>query len=94
MRTDGDTAIIEFSNVGGGLVSKGGELTRFEVAGPDGNFVIAQATIVGSTVHVRADAVKVPTFVRYGWADNPDTCNLYNEEGLPASPFTTQTSPG
>ncbi len=26
---------------------------------------------------------------KYGWADNPDTINLYNKEGLPASPFST-----
>jgi sialate O-acetylesterase len=26
--------------------------------------------------------------VRYAWAANP-TCNLYNQAGLPASPFRT-----
>jgi sialate O-acetylesterase len=31
-----------------------------------------------------------PVAVRYGWADNP-ACNLYNKEGLPASPFRTDT---
>jgi sialate O-acetylesterase len=25
--------------------------------------------------------------VRYAWADNPEGANLYNNEGLPASPF-------
>jgi len=25
----------------------------------------------------------------WGWADNPDTANLYNKEELPASPFST-----
>ena len=25
--------------------------------------------------------------MRYAWADNPEGANLYNIEGLPASPF-------
>lgn len=29
-----------------------------------------------------------PVAVRYGWANSP-RCNLYNQEGLPASPFRT-----
>jgi sialate O-acetylesterase len=33
--------------------------------------------------------VKDPVAVRYAWADNPDDANLYNKEGLPASPFRT-----
>src|SRR5690606_525103 len=31
-----------------------------------------------------------PVAVRYGWERNPD-CNLYNAEGLPASPFRSDT---
>jgi sialate O-acetylesterase len=31
--------------------------------------------------------------VRYAWADNP-VANLYNAEGLPASPFRTDDWPG
>ena len=34
-----------------------------------------------------------PVAVRYGWANNP-VCNLYNKEGLPASPFRTDDWPG
>jgi len=34
-----------------------------------------------------------PAAVRYAWADNP-VCNLYNQEGLPASPFRTDDWPG
>jgi sialate O-acetylesterase len=30
---------------------------------------------------------------RYAWADNP-LCNLYNQAGLPASPFRTDNWPG
>lgn len=33
------------------------------------------------------DEVSDPIYVRYAWADNPENANLYNKEGLPASPF-------
>jgi sialate O-acetylesterase len=71
-----------------GLVAKGGELTGFEVAGADGKFVPAVAKIDGNEVLASSDAVPEPRFVRYGWANNPQ-CNLFNGEGLPASPFTS-----
>jgi sialate O-acetylesterase len=41
---------------------------------------------------VTSPQVPKPTAVRYAWADNPDGCNLYNREGLPAAPF--RTDPG
>ncbi len=77
-----------FTHAGGGLVAKGGPLKGFEIAGADKKFVSAEARIDGGTVVVSAASVTAPAFVRYGWADNPD-CNLYNSEGLPASPFRT-----
>lgn len=33
-----------------------------------------------------------PLYVRYAWADNPEGANLYNIEGLPASPFEAAVS--
>jgi sialate O-acetylesterase len=69
-------------------MAKGGDLTGFEVAGADGKFVAATAKIDGNTVVVTSDAVMEPRFVRYGWANSPQ-CNLFNGEGLPASPFTS-----
>jgi sialate O-acetylesterase len=72
-----------------GLVVKEGELTGWEVAGADGKFVPATAKIDGNTVVATSDAVTEPRFVRYGWASSPQ-CNLFNGEGLPASPFTSQ----
>lgn len=72
-----------------GLIAKGGELTGFEVAGRDGQFVPATARIEGITVVVSSPSVSEPAAVRYGWANNP-VCNLFNGEGLPASPFTSE----
>jgi sialate O-acetylesterase len=34
--------------------------------------------------------VAAPVKARYGWAINPEGCNLYNAAGLPASPFRSQ----
>jgi sialate O-acetylesterase len=68
--------------------STGAELVGFTVCGKDGKFHNARATIQGPTVIVTSDAVSEPVAVRYGWADHP-LCNLFNAEGLPASPFRT-----
>jgi sialate O-acetylesterase len=80
--------IISFSNIGNGLISNDGEaLSEFAIAGEDKAFVWANAKIEGDTVIVWSDTIENPKYVRYAWADNPDNPNLYNEEGLPASPF-------
>ena len=71
-----------------GLTAKGGVVTGFEVAGADGKFSPATATIEGATVLASSPAVPEPHFVRYGWANSPQ-CNLFNGDGLPASPFTS-----
>lgn len=87
---DGNKIILSFTNVGSGLItSDGEELSQFAIAGADKKFVWAKAKIEGDKVVVWNDAVANPMYVRYAWADNPDNPNLYNKEGLPASPFRT-----
>lgn len=87
---DGNRIILSFTNTGTGLVSNdGGELSQFAIAGDDKKFVWAKAKIEGDKVIVWNDDVPNPLYVRYAWADNPDNPNLYNKEGLPASPFRT-----
>jgi sialate O-acetylesterase len=84
--------IIDFDHVGGGLVARGSadrHLAGFAIAGADRRFVWASAKIEGERVAVWNPEVEVPVAVRYAWADNPDTANLFNREGLPASPFRT-----
>lgn len=73
--------------------STGTPLIGFTVCGRDKVFEPAKAEIVGSTVVVTSDKVDAPLAVRYGWANHP-ICNLYNREGLPASPFRTDDFPG
>ncbi|MCD0487117.1 sialate O-acetylesterase [Pedobacter sp. MC2016-14] len=85
---DGNKLVLSFADVGKGLVAKGGtELKYFSVAGADRKFVWAKAEITGNKIMVWNAAVPTPFYVRYAWADNPEGANLYNGEGLPASPF-------
>jgi len=80
---------VSFDSVYGGLIAKGdGPLTGFDIAGADRKFVHAEARIDGNDVIVHSAEVGRPVAVRYAWADNP-VCNLYNRDGLPASPFRT-----
>jgi sialate O-acetylesterase len=103
MKVEGSAIQLSFDkeSVGGGLivgsapwvdpkaepVSKT-ELQGFEIAGEDKKWVEAQARIDGNTITVSSPLVPKPVAVRYAWASNP-RCNLYNREGLPASPFRT-----
>jgi sialate O-acetylesterase len=83
---EGHSMRVWLDHVGRGLVAKGGELAGFEIAGADRKFVPAEAVIDGATVVVSSPSVSAPAYVRYGWSDDPH-CNLYNVDGLPASPF-------
>jgi sialate O-acetylesterase len=101
MKIDGNKIRVSFKNTGTGLQmgvppwSPTGvippaptELKGFAIAGADQVWSWAKAEIEGGEVVVSSDQVAAPVAVRYGWATNPP-CNLYNVEGLPASPFRT-----
>lgn len=93
MKVHGDRVHINFSDVNTGLIVKGGgELKGFTLAGIDGRFYPAKASIEGKTVIVSCEQVPHPVTVRYAWADNPSGANLYNrdilfKDGLPAPSF-------
>lgn len=83
----GAVARIVFDGAAGGLViSDGAPPTDFEVAGADGRFVAATATIRGEAIEVTASGVAQPTAVRFGWKDTARP-NLRNKAGWPAYPF-------
>ncbi len=84
---DGKRLIVNFSNLGGGLIAKDGSLKHFAIAGADGKYFWAEARIIKNKVIVWSTSVVNPITIRYAWADNPASANLYNKEGLPASPF-------
>jgi sialate O-acetylesterase len=93
-RREGRAIHLRFESASGGLTAKGGlPLRGFAIAGADREFHWADARIDGNYVIVSSAAVAEPVAVRYAWADNPE-CNLYNKEGLPASPFRTDDWPG
>lgn len=92
MITAGNRIELSFDFVGAGLVAQGGELKGFAIAGPDARFVWAKAEIKGNKVVVSSPDVPHPVAVRYGWADYP-IGNLWNKNGLPATPFRTDTFP-
>jgi len=100
MEIEGSALRLHFDHVGGGLTTMPTEnapdpstLVGFQICGEDRQWVWADARIDGETVVVSAAVVPAPIAVRYGWAANP-VCNLYNAEGLPASPFRTDDFPG
>lgn len=91
MQIDGNKIILTFDHAENGLIVKGKYeyLQGFAIASEDQPFVYAQAYIHGNTVTVFSDKVKNPVAVRYAWENNPEDANLFNAEGLPASPFRT-----
>lgn len=88
MEINNDKAIVNFSHAQNGLVSRNGKLHGFMIAGEDRQFVPAEVKITGNRVILSNPNIKEPVAVRYGWESVPRG-NLYNKEGMPASPFRT-----
>jgi sialate O-acetylesterase len=101
MKKEGGKIRIQFDHVGSGLMAAqkqgldpaketlGADLTHFSIQDAAGQWHPAKATIDGKSILVWNDEVKEPAHVRFGYQSNPVGINLYNKEGLPASPFTT-----
>ncbi|MDD2920214.1 sialate O-acetylesterase [Rhodoferax sp.] len=96
IRVRGSQVEVSFSEVGHGLVTarSGATLRGFAVADHRRQFLPARARIQGNKVIVSHSAVAHPKAVRYGWVDNPEESNLFNRNGLPASPFRSDDWPG
>ena len=101
---EGDRMRVSFTGIGSGLtigvppvdatcgkaLPMPDKLSQFEICGSDGKWTPANARIDGDTVVVSSPQVTSPTAVRYAWQNWPIPCaNLYNKEGLPASPFAS-----
>jgi hypothetical protein len=98
----GNHVVVTFDHAGSGLMVGRKELLEdakqvdeplphFEVCGVLGDWHPAQAEIIGNnTVKVWSKAVPQPHWVRYAWQSDLDGTMLYNNEGLPASIFTTE----
>ena len=100
MQIEGNRIRLTFDHAGSGLragrasAASNQPLRSFAIAGKDRQFVWAEARIDGASIVVSSKEIEEPVAVRYAWADNPEGCNLYNQEGLPASPFRTDDWPG
>ena len=78
---------ILFDSVGNGLSSKGAELAEFAIKGTNTPWQWTNARLDGESVFVDRMGAQEPIAIRYAWSDNPEDANLFNAEGLPASPF-------
>jgi sialate O-acetylesterase len=92
MQIVGGEIKIHFLHSGAGLEARDGALKGFSIAGADRKFHWANARIEGESIVVSSPEVASPVAVRYAWAGSPE-CNLYNKDGLPASPFRTDDWP-
>ena len=84
-----DKALVSFNYTGSGLFCKDSKIKHFELAGSDGYYYPAQATILGDKVQVWSKNVPAPIKIRYAWK-NFVHVNLFNKEGLPASSFRSE----
>jgi sialate O-acetylesterase len=95
---DDSRLVVEFDHAKSGLMaaSKDGRKAPqakdknpggFAIAGADRKWQWADARIDGNRVILSHPAVAKPIAVRYGFSINPARADLYNKDGLPASPF-------
>lgn len=83
---DGARVVLEFDYADGLSTSDSQPVRCFELAGEDGQFVPAEATIVDGKLML-VSKIATPMYVRYAWQAFTDA-NLINGAGLPASTFT------
>ena len=81
---------IFFENSKSQLLNIRGDLKNFEICGDDNIYYQANAIIIDDYIEVWSSKVDNPKSVRYAFKDGANYINLYNKEGLPASPFTTE----
>jgi len=103
MTVEKNAVHLSFTQTGSGLVigsapylmpglkpATTANLVGFSICGEDRKWAYADARIDGNNVVVSSTAVAKPIAVRYQWGNFPrQGGNLYNKEGLPASPFRT-----
>ena len=92
-KPEGGTLRVTFRNAGKALKTTDGQAPRaFAIAGDDGKYHDATATLSGTSVILRSDGVAKPRTVRYAWAQAPGV-NLTSDTGLPPAPFRTDKLP-
>ncbi len=89
--TEGEKLRIQFDTCGSVLKLHGPAWADLEVAGADGLYFPASATLSDTEAVVASPSVSKPVAARYGWKF-VFTPTLFNREGLPASPFALSVS--
>lgn len=84
----GNRIKVTFDYTNGGLKVTDTTNNYFEIAGADSIFSPAKIQIKYDVIWVESSKIKNPKFVRYAYC-NGHEATLFNEEGLPASSFST-----
>ena len=100
-KIEGAKIRVSFNYTGAGLMlankkgyepakpTPGAKIPWLSIQDKDGAWHWAQGKFDGADLIVWSDQVKSPVAVRYAYTQYPLGCNLYNKDGLPASPFST-----
>ncbi len=92
MEISGGKVIVKIKNDGKRLLCKGDKINGFMLAGKNMVFYRANAEMLSDNrLAVSSPSVPQPVAVRYAWADNPENCNIYNNNDLPLTPFRSDT---
>lgn len=81
-----DSVELKFKYAANGLELRPDSTSYFEIAGVDSQYVRAVAKLENNTIRLASSVVEKPVYVRYAWGDDVQP-NLFNTDGLPASPF-------
>lgn len=85
-----ENKVVLYFDFSVGLTTKDGDkLKGFQISSDNIIFFDANAVIENDHVLVWSEKIDKPSAVRYAWGDNPKG-NLFNQSGLPASPFLTE----
>ena len=102
-KIDGDTIRITFDYAQGLMLAKKEDyvppvptpdkkLPWLSIRAKDGTWHWAEGRIDGEDLIVSSKEIKDPVAVRYAYTNRPLGPYLYNKDGLPASPFTTEVT--
>ncbi|HUX83933.1 MAG TPA: sialate O-acetylesterase [Chitinophagaceae bacterium] len=92
MEIQGRRIRVSFDFAGSGLKVTSKEVTGLWIAGMDRKFYPAQSRLQDSVLVAWSAKVPQPVALRFGFS-NTATPDLFNQEGLPASPFRTDDWP-
>jgi sialate O-acetylesterase len=86
---DGEALKLQLRYADKGLSYTGkGEIKGFTISSWNHQYFDAQVVLEGDSIVVQSKFVKDPKFVRYCWGNLP-TITLFNKDGLPLVPYTS-----